>query len=325
MTVRGDTTEETREVWLAEGLRFEPYSIDHLVDDFRHHHLELDREFPFAIKAFSYETFHPGERLTWHNRLEIFCPVRGSGCFQMGERIINFKGGDLLVVDNMKLHGALSYEGSDNAAVIIYFKAELFYNLGSAVCDYSYLTPFFGMSQETVPILSADDSAAPAVHEALGKLLRCYFGSPQDQYSNIGCKAYLSEILYLLSRHLGTSELARAEYLRRRDQAQRLGALIDYLNDSYGEKITVPLAAAMVGMSQSHFMRYFKQAAGETFVDYLTHLRIHKARLLLRDENLSIAEISNLVGFADQSYFDKRFKEHFGKSPREYRTTAESL
>jgi two-component system response regulator YesN len=72
-------------------------------------------------------------------------------------------------------------------------------------------------------------------------------------------------------------------------------------------------------------MRYFKQAAGETFVDYLTHLRIHKARLLLRDENLSIAEISNLVGFADQSYFDKRFKEHFGKSPREYRTTAESL
>src|SRR6185295_2358634 len=169
MSGTGDTTEGW-ECGLVEGLRFEPYSIDHLVDAFRHHHLALDLEFPFTIKAFSYETFHPGERLTWHNRLEIFCPVRGSGCFQMGERIINFKGGDLLVVDNMKLHGALSYEGSDNAAVIIYFKAELFYNLGSAVCDYSYLTPFFGMSQGTLPMLRADDPAAPAVHEALGKL-----------------------------------------------------------------------------------------------------------------------------------------------------------
>ena len=323
--IAGKTTPERRECGLAEGLHFEPYGIEHLVDDFRHHHLALDLEFPFTIKPFSYETFQPGERLTWHNRLEIFCPVRGSGRFQMGDRIIDFNSGDLLVVDNMKLHGALNFEGSYGAAVIIYFKAELFYNLGSAVCDYAYLTPFFGLSQEILPMLRASDPAAALVHEALGKLLRCYFNSPQDRYSKIGCKAYLSEILYLLSKHLGTSELARAEYLRRREQAQRLGALIDYLNNNYGEKITVPLAAAMVGMSQSHFMRYFKQAAGKTFVDYLTHLRIHKARLLLPDKNLSIAEISNQVGFTDQSYFDKRFKEHFSKSPREYRATAESL
>jgi AraC-like DNA-binding protein len=222
----------------------------------------------------------------------------------------------------MKLHGALSFEGTQSAAVVIYFKAELFYNLGSAVCDYAYLTPFFGLTQEILPILSAGDPAAGPVHEALGRLLRCYFNAPQDQYSKIGCKAYLSEILYLLSKHLGTSELARTEYLRRREQAQRLGALVEYLNNNYSEKITVPHAAAMVGMSQSHFMRFFKQAAGMTFVDYLTQQRINKARQLLRDKNLSIAEISNMVGFIDQSYFDKRFKERFGKSPREYRLTA---
>jgi hypothetical protein len=40
---------------------------------------------------------------------------------------------------------------------------------------------------------------------------------------------------------------------------------------------------------------------------------------LLRDHSLSIAEFSNRVGFTDQSYFDKRFKEYFGKSPRECR------
>jgi AraC-like DNA-binding protein len=308
----------------AAGLRFEPYGIDHLVDAFGHHRLPLDPEFPFAIKAFPYESFPPGERLTWHNRLELFCPVSGSGSFQMGERIIDFKSGDLLVVDNLKLHGALSFEGPRSQAAVIYFRAELFYNLGSAVCDYAYLTPFYGLSETISPALRAADPAAAAVHEALGKMLRCYFDAPADQYSRIGCKAYLSEILYLLSKHFGASDLARAEYVRRREQARRLGALVDYLNTNYAEKIAVPQAAAMVGMSQSTFNRFFKQAAGMTFVDYLTHLRVTKARQLLRDQSLSIAEISNLVGFTDQSYFDKRFKEHFGKSPRECRETAKS-
>jgi len=313
-----------KEAGFAHGLRFEPYAIDHLVDDFRHHHLPLDPEFPFAIKAFSYETLRPGEQLTWHNRLELFCPVSGAGHFRMGERLIDFKSGDLLVVDNLKLHGAYDFTPPHSLAVVIYFRAELFYNLGSSVCDYAYLMPFYGLAEHTPPILRAADPAATAVHEALDKLLRCYFDTPADQYSRIGCKAYLSETLYLLSRHFGASEMAQAEYLRRREQAQRLGALIEYLNHNYGEKLSAPQAAAMVGMSQSHFTRFFKQATGMTFVDYLTQLRIGKARQLLRDQTLSIAEISNLVGFSDQSYFDKRFKERFGKAPREYRRTAES-
>lgn len=303
----------------AVGLRFEPYAIDQLVDASRHHRLPLDPEFPFAIKAFSYETFVPGERLTWHNRLEIFCPARGAGSFQMGERVVDFKGGDLLVVDNLKLHGALHFADRRSQAVVIYFRAELFYNLGSTLCDYAYLTPFYGLTETMEPVLRAADPAATAVHEALGKLLRCYFDAPQDPYARIGCKTYLSEILYLLSKHFGASELARSEYVRRREQAQRLGGLVDYLNTNYAEKLTAPQAAALVGMSQSTFNRFFKQAAGMTFVDYLTQLRVTKARQLLRDHSLSIAEISNRVGFTDQSYFDKRFKEHFGKSPRECR------
>ncbi|MBI1764223.1 MAG: helix-turn-helix domain-containing protein [Acidobacteria bacterium] len=307
----------------AHGLQFEPYAIDHLVDSLQHHHLPLDPEFPFAIKALSYESFRSGEHLTWHNRLELFCPVSGAGRFQMGERLMDFKSGDVLVVDNLKLHGAFEFNPPDSRSIVIYFRAELFYNLGSSVCDYAYLMPFYGLAEDKAPILRAAEPASAAVHEALDKLLRCYFDAPPDQYSRIGCKAYLSEVLYLLSRHFGTSDMAQAEYLRRREQAQRLGALLEYLNHGYGEKITAPQAATMAGMSQSHFMRFFKRATGMTFVDYLTQLRVGKARQLLRDQTLSIAEISNLVGFADQSYFDKRFKERFGKTPREYRVIVE--
>ncbi len=309
----------------AKGLRFEPYAIDHLVDDAGRHHLPLDPEFPFLIKSLSYETLKPEVRLTWHNRLEIFFPVKGHGCFRMGDRVIDFSGGDLLIVDNLKLHGVSSFEGTERLAIVIYFKAEFFYNLGSPLCDFGYLAPFYGLAEEATPILRAEHPASAAIHAALGRLIKCWFDEPRDQYFKIGCKTYLSEALYLLSRGLGASELARVEYGQRREQAQRLGALVDYLDHNYSDKITVPQAAAMVGMSQSTFTRFFKQATGMTFVDYLMRLRVTKARQMLRDWNLSIAEISNRVGFTDQSYFDKRFKEHFGKSPRECREMTESL
>ena len=253
-----------------------------------------------------------------------FFPVKGYGSFRMGERIIDFKGGDILIVDNLKLHGAVSFAGAERQAVVIYFKAEFFYNLGSALCDFGYLAPFYGLNDNVPPVLRNDHPAASAVHEALGRLLTCWFDAPRDQYFKIGCKTYLAEVLYLLSRGLGTSELAGTEYARRREQSHRLGTLVDYLNHNYSDKITVPQAAAMVGMSQFSFMRFFKQASGMTFVDYLTHLRVTKARQLLQNNELSIAEISGLVGFSDQSYFDKRFKEHFGKSPRTYREAAKS-
>lgn len=304
---------------LDQKLRFQPFVIRQMVDDTGHYDLKLDPEFPLVIKLFSYETLDPAVRLNWHNRLEIFMPVTGSGVFRMGDRELQFQGGDLLVVDNLKLHGLASFEGRRRHAVVVSFRAELFYNLGSPLCDFSYLTPFYNQADGGTPVLRANEPLAAAAHEALKKLLACYFNHAGEPHYRAGCKAYLAEILYLLTRHSGWTDLARAEYARRREQAHRLGALVDYLGRNYAEKITVADAAAMIGMSNSRFMKFFKQATGMTFISYLTHLRVTKASQLLRDPNLSIAQVAAMVGFADQSYFDRKFRLHFGKVPRAYR------
>ena len=94
MAMMAETSERTTASELPQGLCFESYGIDHLVDADGHHRLPLDPEFPFNIVPFSYETLKPEVRLTWHNRLELFFPVKGYGSFRMGERIIDFKGGD---------------------------------------------------------------------------------------------------------------------------------------------------------------------------------------------------------------------------------------
>jgi transcriptional regulator GlxA family with amidase domain len=72
-------------------------------------------------------------------------------------------------------------------------------------------------------------------------------------------------------------------------------------------------------MSQAQFMKVFKKVSGMTFVAHVTRVRIMNAVKMLRETDMTIAEIAVKCGFSDQSYFDRRFRQAFEKSPREWR------
>lgn len=65
-------------------------------------------------------------------------------------------------------------------------------------------------------------------------------------------------------------------------------------------------------------MKYFNAATGETFVSYLTRLRVERAMQMLEESAKAIAEIAAAGGF-DQSYFDKMFRRYFERVPRDVR------
>jgi transcriptional regulator GlxA family with amidase domain len=132
-----------------------------------------------------------------------------------------------------------------------------------------------------------------------------------------GCKAYLLELLYHLARHFRSAELARTEYIQRQQQSKLLGKLVAFLEKEYTRKVPVAEAAAVVEMSESQFMKFFKRATGMSFVTYVIRARLARAYELLTREDFSIAEVSTAVGFSDQSYFDRKFKEAFHQTPRQ--------
>jgi AraC-like DNA-binding protein len=80
---------------------------------------------------------------------------------------------------------------------------------------------------------------------------------------------------------------------------------------NYAEPITLKEAAYLAKMSVPQFVRIFKRIAGMSFVSYLLHVRLSRAVRLLKETCLTIAQIACEVGFADQSYFDRRFKGGF--------------
>ena len=77
--------------------------------------------------------------------------------------------------------------------------------------------------------------------------------------------------------------------------------------------------ASEVGISQSHFSTVFAQETGITFTQYLTGLRIAKAKELLETSPLRSSEIAFQVGYNDAHYFSYLFKKHTGMTPSEYR------
>jgi len=79
------------------------------------------------------------------------------------------------------------------------------------------------------------------------------------------------------------------------------------------------MAADHVGMSQSHFSTVFAQETGITFTQYLTGLRIGKARELLAATDKRSSEIAFEVGYNDAHYFSYLFKKITGLTPSEYR------
>ncbi len=80
-------------------------------------------------------------------------------------------------------------------------------------------------------------------------------------------------------------------------------------------------AAKAAGMSASRFSTVFAQETGMTFTEYLTGLRIAKAKELLRATTLRSSEIGTAVGYSDRHYFSYLFKKNTGMTPSEFRET----
>ena len=89
--------------------------------------------------------------------------------------------------------------------------------------------------------------------------------------------------------------------------------------DHYSENLTAGDVAEYLEMSESSFIKMFKNKTGYTFLKYLTLYRIKNSIKLLMDKSLRVCEVANMVGYTDCRYFGEVFKKYLGMTPLEYR------
>lgn len=93
----------------------------------------------------------------------------------------------------------------------------------------------------------------------------------------------------------------------------------DYIDRNYKKDISAKDVAGILGYSDVYFSKVFKQLFDDNFINYLTKIRIDRAKVLLKDVSFNIKEVGKSVGYADSNYFTKVFKRSIGMSPSEYR------
>ena len=94
---------------------------------------------------------------------------------------------------------------------------------------------------------------------------------------------------------------------------------IEYIDNNYRSSISVKQLANAACMSESNLYFVFKKYMGVSPIAYTNYYRVTMAEEYLRQSDLTIGEISSLVGFDDQLYFSRLFKRIYGVSPRKYR------
>lgn len=96
-----------------------------------------------------------------------------------------------------------------------------------------------------------------------------------------------------------------------------------YVQDNLEQDLSLDVVAQKVNMSSFYLSKLFKEETGETFINYVTDRRLEKSCKLLKETEKSVKEITADVGYNDQNYFSKLFKNKYGLSPTEFRNNAE--
>lgn len=106
---------------------------------------------------------------------------------------------------------------------------------------------------------------------------------------------------------------------RKEDQSNSvISRATEYIENNFDKELSLDEVSQVVNVSPYYFSKLFKEEKGENFVEYLTRLRMEKAKLLLATTDKSMKEICKEIGYADPNYFSRNFKKYTGMTPTEY-------
>lgn len=130
---------------------------------------------------------------------------------------------------------------------------------------------------------------------------------------------HINEFILLLDRlyrNLKKKKNDQPDLQRPRSVIQQA---VEYIQQNYNKPLTLTQIAEKVNLTDSYFSKLFKEETGINYQDYLLQCRMERAKGYLRNTNLKVYEISQLVGYEDAKYFYAVFKRFAGCTPNAYR------
>lgn len=129
---------------------------------------------------------------------------------------------------------------------------------------------------------------------------------------------------YYLARPISQTELIHlAEVIQNINVTASKYSILDdilhYINDNYNRNLKLETIAPLFGYNSAYLGKIFSKLVGESFNNYVDHIRIEHAKQLVLENNLKVYEIAECVGYNNVDYFHKKFKKYVGENPAEFR------
>lgn len=275
----------------------------------------FDPAFPIDVRFMTSGLGH-NVRKNRHDYFELAYLCAGAASLEIQGRSLPLHESDLAVVGSTLYHRFECRSEPPVTLAVLFFQPNLIRADGGPDSA-EYLTPFL-LQDPQFPHIVPFKTGIPNQVFDLMQRIRSELPATTPR-ARLAVKTYLKMILILLVNQYASYAGTVETFQRQQRALERLRPLFEHLEKHFGEPTQVQEAARICGMSESHFMSFFKRATGESFTAYLNHCRIERAQALLAMTDKSVSDVSQEMGFCDQSYFGTVFRKLVGMTPAAYR------
>jgi AraC-like DNA-binding protein len=277
-----------------------------------HEKISLNTSQPHRIIVSSMENGFP---VHWHQEMEIVYVLEGRMRIGINDELYALEAGDVLFVGSCELH---HYEANPQGChkIILQLGITAFDAFSDLIFGQRILTPH--LRANAGRDLDGEDAA-------LREAFKRHFSTIHEEWRSrkIGhelvLKARISEIAALVVRRLPMEPYSAQERTKRLEQLDRLNKVLKYIETEYAGDLSLGSAADIAGFSPTYFSRFFKEATGSTFVDYVNAFRANVAKRLLADGDDSVTGVAYRAGFNSIETFNRVFKKIHGRAPSSFR------
>ncbi|MDR6553531.1 AraC family transcriptional regulator [Paenibacillus qinlingensis] len=260
---------------------------------------------------------------------EMILITSGTCVFQLEDQTYPLEAGDLLFIRPHLRHSYFVPKGKSFRYFAVHF--DLMYmgeQLDFSPIDVYVNLDYFNMEYIPVeeelaerPLLELDDVWFPhrmrvsdllTYTQIFQRLVHTFTSKPVGY--PILLRSQLLLILSNMANDLATDHGVSSQSARRTEITET----IRHMQNHYADPLELHALSQAGSLSPNYFRKLFKEATGRTPLEFLTHLRIEKAKELLQAGTHSISKISAMVGYEDIHYFSKLFKKLEGMSPKNY-------
>lgn len=233
-----------------------------------------------------------------HNYTELFYIISGQGQFCIGNELFPVSPNQLVIINPNIIHTEVSYEDYPLEYIVLGIEGlELSVNGNN---DGRFCILSFPRSDYTLNYMQ--------------NILREV--QNRKPHHQTVCQAYMDILVVQLMRDASFSATqVPSQPLNNRQCA----TVRRYIDSHYKEPLTLDLLAAEANVNKFYLSHAFKQAYGVSPINYMIACRIREGKRLLMDTDLSLSQISIILGFSSASYFSQSFRKAEGTSPLEYR------